>query len=60
MTRKPEKLGAYYFGCLLVYVWEEFMRKILLVFGTEIECDKDQLNCILTPLDKPKWASQKG
>ena len=25
VTRKPEKLGAYYFGWLLVYVWEEFM-----------------------------------
>ena len=25
--RKPEKLGVYYFGCLLVYVWEEFMQR---------------------------------
>ena len=27
VTRKPEKLGAYYFGCPLLYVWEEFMRR---------------------------------
>ena len=66
MTGKPEKLRAYYFGCLLVYVREEFMRKrkkniyiyiysildlVLLVFGTEIISDKDQLNCVLINLN---------
>ena len=54
--RKPEKLGAYYFGCLLICECEECREKIY-IFGSglrfvdfrmEIIPDKDQLYYVLT------------